>query len=161
MVALLGLFPKRYLAPVFCEHYPDAGWPQLYQCLQGIIGIDGIYDYPLLIAKFPHYRSRMDIIFGDHPERWPEASPRLGEVLPNGLTDERCGRPEWCIVHSQEDELVDLPQSRDFIQHLRKLQYRVVDACHLSGSHDGVLETSALIETVTGFIHHSASTKSP
>ncbi|KAJ1961019.1 hypothetical protein IWQ62_004015 [Dispira parvispora] len=161
MVALLGLCPKRYLAPVFQDHYPDADWSHLYQCLQGVIGIDGIYDFPLLISTFPHYRSRMDLIFGNHPERWPDASPRLGEVLPDVLTDKHLGRLEWCIVHSLEDELVDLPQSQDFIQYLHNLQYRVVDACHLSGSHDGVLGTSALVETMTDFLHHSSSAKAP
>jgi len=74
------------------------------------VGLEGIYDIPNLNAKWPRYRSWfLTKAFGD-AKNWPAASPtRLKPVIAS----------PWLVIHSNQDELVDVDQSKDFAAHLK------------------------------------------
>lgn len=121
----------------------------------GYLGFEGIYDVPALIRRWPSYKSQfIELAFGPE-EGWAKASPRL---LPA-----TCKRP-WLVVHSKEDELVDLAQSRDFAAHLKEAKVPVSLLDTERGSHFGLIsglaaKDSALGRRVVDFIKACAPAK--
>jgi acetyl esterase/lipase len=76
----------------------------------GYIGLEGIYDLPALDKRWPAYRSWfLERAFGD-PSKWKQASPSLRKVVHRG---------SWLVVHSLQDELVDVDQSKAFAKRLQ------------------------------------------
>ena len=79
--------------------------------VKGFIGLEGIYNLPNLIKKFPNYQDWfITKAFGDNKN--------LEKASPASLPFQHQGR--WLVVHSENDELVDLQQSKDFEMHLKK-----------------------------------------
>lgn len=78
---------------------------------RGFIGIEGIYDVPQLVKKWPGYRNWfIEKAFG--PEKnWPAGSPTERPIA--------VAAP-WLVIHSRGDELVDVPQSQKFVAHLKQ-----------------------------------------
>lgn len=99
--------------------------------LRGFVGLEGIYDLPELVRRFPRYRSDfLTDAFGADEKDWRAASPTqlpIGHKLP------------WLIVHSQEDELVDVEQSRRWKATLSQKGVNVRYLLLAQGSHFGVL----------------------
>ncbi len=78
------------------------------ESLRGFIGLEGIYDLNQLVRRFPGYRvDFLQLAFGSDETAWRAASPQ--NLIGSGVQH----RP-WLIVHSREDELVDLEQSQKF-----------------------------------------------
>lgn len=101
------------------------------ESLRGFVGIEGIYDLPALVQRWPQYREDfLRMAFGSDERTWVQASPQR---LPL-----RTPRP-WLLIHSREDELVDEPQSRRFADALQAAGIKADYAPLARGSHFGVL----------------------
>lgn len=100
------------------------------ESVRGFIGIEGIYDLPALLLRWPSYREDFITQAFGNEEAWTAASPQR---LPLRLK-----RP-WLLIHSQKDELVDEPQSRRFAEALQKAGVPVEYVVSKQGSHFGVL----------------------
>jgi acetyl esterase/lipase len=101
------------------------------ESVRGFVGIEGIYDLPALVQRFPQYREDfLAMAFGSDERGWEKASPQR---LPL-----RTLRP-WLLIHSREDELVDEPQSRRFADALQAAGVKADYALLARGSHFGVL----------------------
>jgi acetyl esterase/lipase len=122
MSALLALDP-RYLGAAGAR----------VENIAGIVGLEGIYDVPALIERWPDYRSMfIEAAFGRRTEAWRGASPVSWPA--------RVG-PAWWIGHSPSDELVDLRQSRRFVEHLERGRATVSTNLRLEGRHFAVVES--------------------
>ena len=77
--------------------------------VKGFIGLEGIYDIPLLAKAWPDYKDWfLKSEFGDE-ESWAQASP----------TRKKMSNPSpWLLVQSEKDELIDTKQTLDFKEHL-------------------------------------------
>lgn len=84
--------------------------------LRGYVGFAGIYDLNELVRRFPSYRVEfLQLAFGADETTWRMASPQ--HLLATGAVPHK--RP-WLLLHSREDELVDIEQSRRFQKALEK-----------------------------------------
>jgi acetyl esterase/lipase len=93
----------------------------------GVIALAGIYDIPELINRWPRYQD--DFIagaFGKNKKKWAEASP---------LTYVRDTPVPWLIIHSPEDELIDLNQSQAFVDKLNAAEDKVTFVNHFYKNH--------------------------
>ena len=101
------------------------------ESLRGFVGIEGIYDLPALVKRWPQYREDfLGLAFGSDERAWVQASPQRLSL--------RTPRP-WLLIHSREDELVDEPQSRRFGDALQAAGIKADYALLARGSHFGVL----------------------
>jgi acetyl esterase/lipase len=99
--------------------------------IRGYIGLEGIYDLPELVRRFPSYRvDFLQVAFGSDEQAWRPASPQF---LP------MAHRRPWLLVHSQHDELVDVEQSRRFKGALEAKSVPVQWLLLSRGSHFGVI----------------------
>jgi acetyl esterase/lipase len=105
---------------------------------KGYIGLEGIYDLPHLVARWPGYRSWfVEAEFGQEEKGWIAASP--ARRLP-------VSHSPWLVVHSSSDELVDTAQSSDFAKHLSKAGIGAKLVVIAGKSHFGVLEALGTAE---------------
>jgi acetyl esterase/lipase len=119
--------------------------------LRGFIGIEGIYDLNQLVHRFPSYRvDFLQLAFGSDEALWRSASPQnlVGSAAP---------RRPWLLIHSREDELVDLEQSQKFRQVLEKQSISVRWLSPEHDSHFGVISelatpTSPLCQQLLAFL---------
>jgi acetyl esterase/lipase len=119
--------------------------------LAGFVGLEGIYDLVELVRRFPSYRvDFLQAAFGSDETGWRAASPQqlVGATAPK--------RP-WLLIHSREDELVDLEQSRRFRQVLEKQGIPVRWQSPEHGSHFSVMSElatprSALFQQLLAFL---------
>ncbi len=120
-IAALLAYEPSLLAAV--GERPDA--------IRGYIGLEGIYDLPELVRRFPSYRvDFLQVAFGSDETAWRAASP---QQLP--MTHRR----PWLLVHSQHDELVDVEQSRRFKAALDSKSVPAQWLLLSRGSHFGVI----------------------
>lgn len=99
--------------------------------IRGYIGLEGIYDLPELVRRFPSYRvDFLQVAFGGDESAWRQASPQ--HLTPTH-------RRPWLLVHSQHDELVDVEQSRRFKGVLEAKSVPVQWLLLSRGSHFGVI----------------------
>ncbi len=99
---------------------------------KGYIGLEGIYDIPNLIKVWPGYKAWfIDKAFG--PEtNWAAGSPTRRKLQ---------NKAPWLVIHSTEDELVDLAQARDFAAHLKQSGVDVTLNDTATGKHDQVINS--------------------
>lgn len=122
--------------------------------IRGFIGIEGIYDLPALVSRWPSYREDfVSTAFGRDDKAWAAASPQRLALS---------GTRPWLLIHSAQDELVDEPQSRRFADALRAAGVPVEYALVQKGSHFGVLgqlgdPTSALGAQLLRFLRPTPS----
>lgn len=120
-ISALLAYQPGYLAAV--GEKPDS--------IRGFIGIEGIYDLPALVGRWPSYREDfVSTAFGTDEKAWAAASPQRLTLS---------GHRPWLLIHSTQDELVDEPQSRRFAETLRAAGVPVEYAVVQKGSHFGVL----------------------
>jgi len=99
--------------------------------IRGFIGLEGIYDLPELVRRFPSYRvDFLQVAFGGDETAWRSASPQHMSMA---------HRRPWLLVHSQHDELVDVEQSRRFKGALEGRSVPVQWLLLTRGSHFGVI----------------------
>ncbi|MBC8063919.1 MAG: alpha/beta hydrolase [Chlorobia bacterium] len=100
------------------------------QLPKGFIGLEGIYDIQNLIKVWPTYRNWfIEKAFGKD-DKWAAASPTR---LPIEL------KSRWLLVHAKGDELVDMAQTKDFMNHLSKAGVELDSHDPGQLSHDGVV----------------------
>lgn len=79
---------------------------------KGFIGLEGIYDVPNLVQKWPKYKDQfVTNAFGPEQSFWAQSSPTREKIQL---------KSKWLLVQSTADELVDKAQSDDFLAHLKK-----------------------------------------
>jgi acetyl esterase/lipase len=98
----------------------------------GFIGIEGIYNIPELVAKWPAYEDQFITSEFGNKTKWKAASPALQRLK---------NRAPWLIIHSKLDELVDTAQSSGFQKHLNADGIDARLEFLNDGSHFGALES--------------------
>ncbi|ORY38602.1 alpha/beta-hydrolase [Rhizoclosmatium globosum] len=135
--------------------------------LQGYIGVEGIYNIPLIAKTFPSYSEWfLTGSFGlqDDPNNneWITGSPSLVKQFNPPLISSPFRAPHL-VIHSQEDELVDVAQSKEWYDHLCSfraslpsveqeewtLEYEVTK---LGGKHDDILCSDPFYDYVISWI---------
>jgi kynurenine formamidase len=117
--------------------------------IRGYIGLEGIYDLPELVRRFPSYRvDFLQVAFGSDETTWRGASPQHMAMT---------HRRPWLLIHSQNDELVDVEQSRRFKAALESKSVPTGWVLLSRGSHFGVireltLSQSPLVTRVLDFL---------
>ena len=83
---------------------------------------------------------------------WKNASPRYH-------WDEEEGKVNWMLVHSIDDELVDVSHSVQFYEYLVKMKKGgMVDKNFgLRGGHDGMLKTNEFFNVVAAWVRRKLS----
>ena len=125
---------------------------KLRRAIQGVCGLQGIYSLNELVKTFPEYTEFVAPAFGEAPAEWTSASPTHFPV-----TDWERGM-RWLVIWSEEDELVDGEQARQFVKRVRQGQpkdIRFVDRVAW-GSHDGVLEREEVWRALVDFCWQAA-----
>jgi acetyl esterase/lipase len=106
------------------------------EALCGFIGLEGIYDLQELATRFPSYREDFLVAaFGEPGPAWRRASP---QYLAHGV------QKPWLIIHSLQDELVDVDQSKRFQVALAASGVPVQYVVTPTGNHFGVVSQLAL-----------------
>ncbi len=101
------------------------------EALRGFVGIAGIYDLNALLRRFPAYGAEfLYSAFGTDEAAWRFASPKQLVTSGNGIA-----RRPWLLVHSREDELVDIEQTEHFRKALEKQGVAVRFLTLPQGSH--------------------------
>ncbi|KAJ3062191.1 Kynurenine formamidase, partial [Rhizoclosmatium hyalinum] len=135
--------------------------------LQGYIGVEGIYNIPLIAKTFPSYSEWfLTGSFGlqDDPNNneWITGSPSLVKQFNPPLISSPFRAPHL-VIHSQEDELVDVAQSKEWYDHICSfraslpsveqekwtLEYEVTK---LGGKHDDILCSDPFYDYVISWI---------
>ncbi len=99
--------------------------------IKGFIGLEGIYDLPNLAETWPSYPEQfLNSAFGPQ-SLWAKASPQRRAMKSHA---------PWLIIHSRQDELVDLKQSKDFKDHLLQQKINVKFSEVASYSHFEVVK---------------------
>ncbi len=117
------------------------------EALCGFVGLEGIYDLQQLVIQFPSYRQDFLVAaFGSEEALWRRASPQY--------LDHKLQRP-WLIVHSLEDELVDVDQSKRFSVALSGKGVPVQYLLTPHGNHFGVVAQMSLpLSPLAGQVVH-------
>jgi acetyl esterase/lipase len=98
----------------------------------GFIGLEGIYDVPLLDKTFPSYQDWfLTKAFGGK-ENWVKGSPTLRPVVL---------KSPWLVVQSTEDRLVDVAQASGFVNHLKQAGVQVELWEKPDGDHGAVVQS--------------------
>lgn len=106
------------------------------EALCGFVGLEGIYDLQELATRFPSYRDDfLQAAFGEPGEGWRRASP---QYLAHGV------QKPWLLVHSLEDELVDVDQSKRFQVALTAKGVPVQYVVTPTGNHFGIVAQLSL-----------------
>ena len=85
--------------------------PTCYNQIKGIIGIEGIYDIPLMVQTWPSYKDWFVVnAFGSNETVWKQASPKY-------MNPGRLDIP-YLLLHSVNDELMDMEHTTSFSRYL-------------------------------------------
>ena len=78
--------------------------------VKGFVGIEGIYDIPKLVQRWPDYQDQfIQSEFGAE-DKWAAASPARLKMQ---------SKAPWLVIQSGRDELVEMGQSTAFVDHLK------------------------------------------
>lgn len=99
--------------------------------IAGAIGLEGIYDIPALVKRWPDYRGDFIALAFGSEIGWSAASP---QSYCNGKE-----KTPWLVIHSPKDELVDMPQSENFVKALKAKSVEVSFFKNLESSHFGTV----------------------
>ncbi|GAA5974359.1 hypothetical protein JCM21900_001322 [Sporobolomyces salmonicolor] len=160
MAAELVLRPPPSASPSFAV--PLA----VRQSILTVICIDGIYDLPELLDENPSYHYFVDDAFGTDAKILADESPARWEVY----DDEAARKVRFLVLHSKDDELLSLRQSRVFVRRLKELlggmevgegdkeaEQRLpatveVDFDSLKGTHQGLLKREELPRAIARWV---------
>ncbi|CAM0137797.1 unnamed protein product [Umbelopsis sp. WA50703] len=112
--------------------------------IDGFIGVEGIYDIPLLLDTFPDYSDFIEQAFGKDSSKYKEASVVGFKPVPvsSPIT----------LLYSPDDELVDPGQHLSMEKFLKSENIPVTVSTELIDKHDECLITDKLTELVTEFV---------
>lgn len=112
--------------------------------IRGVIPADGIFDIPLLLKDYPDYADFIHQAFGDDASKFADASPTTKTAYPI---------PPIRVVHSLEDELVNLAQAEAMVEHLKKIpQTRVELDTSVKGKHHEMVHGSDFVDSIVDFV---------
>lgn len=118
------------------------------EAMRGYVGIEGIYDLNELVHRFPSYRvDFLQTAFGSDEAAWRTASPQNLIGGASKTTASIAHLRPWLLIHTKEDELVDVEQSRRFHKALLKLGAEVRMVTPERGSHFSVIGELATPES--------------
>ncbi|KAJ3131196.1 Kynurenine formamidase [Physocladia obscura] len=97
---------------------------------RGYIGVEGIYDIPLLVATYPSYRDWfISNAFGKEGDaRWIDGSPVLTQLVDTDFS------ASHLVIFSKNDGLVDIAQSQRWVDRLKKIAKN--DVAKINGTSD-------------------------
>ncbi|KAI8990773.1 Alpha/Beta hydrolase protein [Mycotypha africana] len=112
-----------------------------HQYIQGIIGVSGIYDIPLLLEIHPSYADFIVQAFGTDDSVYYDASPinKKSYILGN--------KPVF-ILQSSEDTLVDNKQAERMYSHLQTFHKNIELDLTLTGDHYDIMKTENLLKYI-------------
>ncbi|KAI9592928.1 Alpha/Beta hydrolase protein [Syncephalis fuscata] len=115
--------------------------------LRGLICVDGIYDIPQFITRYPSCIDFVETAFGNNLQDWQQESPALIKH-----TTPLAKSARFLVVHSLEDELVDCGQAEHFYANLQSLGYSAELDMTPKGSHVLMLSDATYIDHCIQFI---------
>ncbi|CAI2169065.1 8870_t:CDS:1 [Funneliformis geosporum] len=111
----------------------------------GVIGIEGIYDLVNLLRSNPNYIEFVEPAFGADEMILKSISPQY--IAINSKI------PPYLIIHSVEDELVEIDQSNNYLEHIKDCGAEIVEIeTSLKGKHDEIVQSDELIQRMVEFI---------
>lgn len=132
---------------------------EVYDAVQGVVIVEGIYDVDLLLATFPDYR---DFIHGAFLMEGETSGKSFSRFSVNHYVVKPEAKARWLVVHSPEDRLVDIPQSEAIYSQLKSEYQRIgsnliteqvkSDFTSLKGDHDDLLKTLDFAKLVHSII---------
>lgn len=129
--------------------------PEVYDSVEGVILVEGIYDLDLLLKAFPEYLDFVQGAFDDTAHSFSQFCVNRYRVRYGSIAT------RWLILHSLGDTLVDLPQADAMFNHLLS-EYASIgsdqgkirkDFTTLTSSHDGVLSSPEFVDLVKGMVY--------
>ncbi|GBB86677.1 hypothetical protein RclHR1_13050006 [Rhizophagus clarus] len=119
--------------------------PNLLGKIRGVIGVEGIYDLINLLESYPKYIEFVQPAFGNDKNILKSVSPQY--ITLNTKI------PPYLLIHSLDDELVDIDQSNNYFEHIKNSGGKIIEIeTSLKGNHDEVMQTDELIQKITEFI---------
>ncbi|KAI8342727.1 Alpha/Beta hydrolase protein [Chlamydoabsidia padenii] len=117
--------------------------------VRGVIGAAGIYDLPLLLTTHPTYLDFISQAFGkQQQESYYQASP-TSKSHPSSVS-----APPVLLVHSMDDQLLNLDQSQAMYHHLKKQGIDVtLDSTFVKGDHYAMIQSTDFSSITTQYIN--------
>ncbi|KAG5458045.1 MAG: Alpha/Beta hydrolase protein [Olpidium bornovanus] len=134
----------------------------LRDCVQGVVAVEGIFDIKRMLDAHPSYIDFVQTAFGpqDNSERalavLRDASPQYHDVptdCPNF--------PHYLVIHSAEDELLEIPPSQAFQEHLNSGGAAACLELGLKGDHFGILHTDEFRRRLVQFVRETRGRPKP
>ncbi|KAI8800065.1 Alpha/Beta hydrolase protein [Cladochytrium replicatum] len=142
------------------------GGRELFDAVAGVVGVEGIFDIPLLSKMYPDYN---DFIFGaftKDPKALTDASPRHHSMRKLSQEDEKILNlkggdgahclPPHLIVQSLDDELLSPDQALQYFEHIQREGGLGSGGAALNtvvkGTHDGMLRERGFFDAVADFV---------
>lgn len=109
-----------------------------HKYIEGVVGVSGIYDIPLLVKTYPSYLDFIAQAFGPDHSTFYEASPI-------SKTSNALDKKPIIIAQSQQDTLINNEQAQAMEQHLKAFHqdHTVLDMT-LTGDHYDIMKTDKL-----------------
>ncbi|KAJ3075326.1 Kynurenine formamidase [Podochytrium sp. JEL0797] len=131
--------------------------------MRGFIGVEGIYDIPLIVKNYPTYKDWFIVAaFGEEPgSGWVRGSPALCQAFNPPLSSTIAHLVPHLVIHSPDDELVDVIQSRKWFDLLCGFRAATpgaenweldFEAEKLVGKHDDVILSKEFFDYVSEWI---------
>lgn len=108
----------------------------VHSVIQGVLGVSGIYDIPLLVNTFPSYMDFIAQGFGEKAD-YKDDSPAY-------KTSDQLGDKPIILAQSHQDSLIDDAQSKVMYDHLKKFHSNVTLDFDISGDHYDVMNFNTL-----------------
>ena len=124
-IVLLGHSAGAHMIAFWASEHREAS-------IKGFVGIEGIYDIPALVKKWPSYKDQFIQSEFGAPKNWEAASPKNRKLKTQA---------PWLVLHSKDDELVELEQSAGFEKSLKAQKIRVEYVQLAGATHFGVVES--------------------
>lgn len=116
----------------------------VYSLIQGVLGVSGIYDIPLLLKTFPSYLDFIAQGFGTKSD-YKDDSPAY-------KTSKELDSKPIILAQSPEDSLIDNAQSEVMFQHLKNINANVTLDLDISGDHYDVMNFKTLHRLVVALV---------
>ncbi|CAJ0745515.1 23538_t:CDS:2 [Entrophospora sp. SA101] len=155
----LALLSEKYFGNIFNQHQEERKegkgeeLNKLIKSIVGVVCIEGIFDIPLLLKTWPKYIEFIRLPFGEYELIHQSASPQ--HILStNNDNDNNKSLPPHLIIHSLEDELVDLSQSKNYYKILKDKKTIVKLETSLKGvvCIEGIFDIPLLLKTWPEYI---------
>ncbi|TPX61838.1 hypothetical protein PhCBS80983_g00759 [Powellomyces hirtus] len=139
------------LQPHWLENLGGRG---LWDAVRGVVGVEGIYDVPSLVAEWPSYQDFIELAFTSDQAVWKAGSPQMHSLLAEYFL------PDYLVIHSTEDELINTGHAQRYVDHLERQGGKHVDFdTSVKGRHFEMLREKRFFDVVIKFIEKSQSSR--